>query len=108
MKKITRIVIVLSVVSLSAVTKSKAQVEFGVSVQLNRPAAYEVNERTHPHRPSARHIWVAEEWAPSGNTYVYRPGHWELPPAGRRDWVAGHWAKRQHAPGVRWVAGHWR
>jgi len=107
MKKITRICVVLGVVSLSAFTKAKAQ-EIGINVQLGRPAAYERNERFHPNRPSGRHVWVAEEWTWRGGRYVYVPGRWALPPREGGVWVAGHWAPRQHRPGYIWLPGHWR
>ena len=108
MKKITKILILVAVVSLSAFTKAKAQVDIGVNLQLNRPAQYEHNERFHPNRPSPRHVWVAEEWVWGGGRYVYKPGYWALPPREGGAWVPGHWVKREYRPGFRWVAGHWR
>jgi hypothetical protein len=106
MKKFSRFLILLAIVSLSALTKAKAQ-EIGVNVRLNRPHEYERNERFHPRRPSARHVWVNEEWVANGGRYVYRPGYWSLPPRDRAHWVPGHWQKRDHGPGFRWVPGHW-
>lgn len=107
MKKITKITFVLAVVSLSAFTKAKAQVDIGVNLQLNRPAAYERNEREHPNRPSARHVWVAEEWNWEGGRYAYKPGYWALPPRNGAHWVRGRWVKRTHHAGYRWYPGQW-
>ena len=109
MKKITKILFVLAVVSLSAFTKAKAQVDIGVNLQLHRPAQYEDNERFHPNRPSPRHVWVAEEWdLAGGQTYKYKPGYWALPPRTRRSLgVAGHWIRREHHAGYIWNPGHW-
>jgi WXXGXW repeat (2 copies) len=59
-----------------------------------------------PPAPSPRHVWVGSEWAWSSGAYVETPGHWDLPPDGRRTWVAGHWTRE--ARGSYWVAGHWR
>jgi len=110
MKKITRIFTVLAVVSVSAFTQAKAQVDIGVNLQLNRPAAYERNEREHPRRPSAAHMWVAEEWRwnPGIRNYEYVPGRWAIPPRPGLVWVRGHWVKRTYHPGYRWVPGQWR
>jgi hypothetical protein len=107
MKKISRILIVLAVVSLAAFTKAKAQ-EIGISLAIgHRPAAYEAVERNHPPRPSGRHIWVAEEWTWRNGAYVYVPGYWSLPPRAGGYWVKGHWYKRPNAPGYKWIPGHW-
>ena len=108
MKKVTRILTLLAVVSLSAFTKAKAQVDIGVNLQLNRPAEYERNERVHPPRPSANHIWVAEEWTTVGGKYVYAPGHWVLPPRRGAYWIKGYWQhRRRGGRGYFWVPGHW-
>src|ERR1700733_14985599 len=107
MKKITKILFLVAIVSLSAFTKAKAQVEIGVNLQLHRPAQYENNERLRPNRPSPRHVWVNEEWVAQGGTYVYKPGYWALPPSNGAFWVAGHWAKREYKPGYKWMPGHW-
>jgi len=108
MKKISRTFIVLAVLSLSAFTKAKAQ-EIGISLEIgHRPPAYEANERHHPPRPSARHIWVAEEWKWQEGKYAYVPGYWALPPRDGAVWVAGRWYKRPYHPGYKWIPGHWR
>ncbi|BAU56014.1 YXWGXW repeat-containing protein [Mucilaginibacter gotjawali] len=110
MKKITRIFTVLAVVSVAAFTQAKAQVDIGVNLQLHRPVAYERNERIHPNRPSAAHVWVAEEWRwnPGRRNYEYVAGHWGLPPRHGGMWMAGHWEKRKFRRGFYWVPGHWR
>ena len=108
MKKITKILLVAGVASLTAFTTAKAQVDIGVNLRMHRPANYEHNERFHPNRPSPRHRWVAEEWVWRGGTYVYTPGYWALPPRPNAYWVPGHWTRRTYHPGYRWVPGHWQ
>jgi hypothetical protein len=100
MKKIIRILMLLSVVSLFAVTSSKAQIV--VRVRPERPGPVVVR----PYRPSPRHVWVSEEWVPGGGTYVYHAGYWVLPPRPGTIWIAGHWRRRPN--GYVWVGGHWR
>jgi hypothetical protein len=107
MKKITKILFVFAVVTLAAFTKANAQVDIGVNLRLNRPAAYENNERVHPNRPSARHVWVAEEWVWEGGRYTYKPGYWALPPRDRAVWIKGQWVKREYRAGYKWTPGHW-
>jgi YXWGXW repeat-containing protein len=103
MKKISRILVLIAVVSLFAVTKSKAQLS--INLQLRRPAQYEDNERNHPNQPSANHVWIAEEWVPNNHgSYDYKPGFWALPP--RVIWIAGHWTQVQR--GYIWIPGHWK
>src|SRR5476651_1909202 len=101
MKKIIRIFTVLSVVTLFAVTSSSAQIV--VKARIGRPRDVVVVK---PERPSPRHVWVSEEYAPSGNTYVYQKGYWAVPPQPGHVWVAGRWNSRRH--GYVWIAGHWR
>ncbi|HEY8782861.1 MAG TPA: hypothetical protein VIM16_14650 [Mucilaginibacter sp.] len=100
MKKIIRILMLLSIVSLFAVTNTKAQ-EIVVGV---RPVHPRLIRRTF--RPSPRHVWVSEEWTPVGGTYVYHAGYWALPPRPGTIWVAGHWRHRHR--GYIWVGGFWR
>jgi hypothetical protein len=59
-----------------------------------------------PAAPSPRHVWVDDEWSWKGGAYVQVPGHWILPPHGRKAWVPGHWVTK-HGHGDYWVAGHW-
>jgi hypothetical protein len=101
MKKIIRILMLLSVVSLFAINSSRAQ-EIVVRARLGRPGPVMVR----PMRPSPRHVWVAEEWAPNGGTYAYHAGYWALPPHPGAIWVAGHWRHRHR--GYVWVGGFWR
>jgi hypothetical protein len=101
MKKIIRILMLLSVVSLFAVTTSTAQ-EIVVRARLGRPGPVVIR----PLRPSPRHVWVAEEWSPNGGTYVYHEGYWAVPPRPGAIWIAGRWRHRQR--GYVWVGGFWR
>ena len=101
MKKIIRILMLLSVVSLFAINSSRAQ-EIVVRARLGRPGPV----MARPMRPSPRHVWVAEEWTPGGGTYAYHAGYWALPPRPGAIWVAGHWRHRHR--GYVWVGGFWR
>lgn len=101
MKKISRILMVITAVSLFAIADSNAQIV--VRVRPNRPGpAVVVKSR----RPSPRHVWVSEEWTPNGRGYAYRAGYWAIPPRPRAVWVSGHWANRPR--GYVWVPGRWR
>jgi hypothetical protein len=104
MKKITKILVLVAMVSLFAVSKSKAQIS--VQLQLTRPPQYENNERLRPNRPSPNHVWISEEWVPNGNGgYNYQPGHWvQLP---KEQWIQGHWVPAQGG-GYTWLPGFWQ
>ena len=102
MKKITKVLMLLSVATFFAVSNSNAQ-EIIVRARLNRPGNVVVER---PMRPSPRHVWVAEEWTPGGGTYAYHAGYWALPPHPRAIWIAGHW--RNRPGGYVWIPGHWR
>jgi len=57
--------------------------------------------------PGPHHAWIAGYHRWDGAAYVWVPGRWELPPAGRHAWAAGHWAHHRRN-GYYWVEGHWR
>ena len=59
-----------------------------------------------PVAPGPHHVWIAEEWRPSGGGYVYSGGYWAAPPKPGWVWVPGHW--KRHHNGDYWVAGRWR
>jgi hypothetical protein len=101
MKKIVRVLMLLAVTSLFAVANSNAQVIVHV-----RPVPPRGAVVVRGVAPSPRHIWVGEEWAPRGRAYVYRPGHWEVPPRRGGVWVGGHWVDRPG--GSVWISGYWR
>jgi hypothetical protein len=101
MKKIIRVLMLLTAVTVFAVTNSNAQVV--VRVRPERPGAVVVRR---PFRPSPRHVWVAEEWTPAGGTYVYHGGYWAVPPRPGAIWVTGRW--RHSHRGYVWVGGYWR
>ncbi len=98
MKKITIRLMMLAVIFIGIATIADAQIIVRV-----RPTHTTVVRTT---APSPRHVWVTEDWAPQGSTYVYRGGYWIAPPAGRSAWVDGHWAHRRR--GWIWVPGHWK
>jgi len=100
MKKITRLLILLSAVSLFAITNVRAQIV--VRARLSAPA------RARPARPSARHVWVEGEWVGRGATYVHKDGYWAMPPRPGSYWIKGYWQhRRRGGVGYFWVPGHW-
>jgi hypothetical protein len=101
MKKISRILVLLSMTLLFAVANSSAQ-EIVVHVRPPRPRGVVV---VRPPRPSRHHVWVAEEWSPNGGAYVYHGGYWVVPPHPGAIWIAGHWRHRRD--GYIWISGHW-
>ena len=84
-----------------AVNVSQAQIV--VRARLGRPAHRVVHR---PPRPSARHVWVEEDWVPRGHTYVWHGGYWAAPPRPHAVWHNGHWARRGR--GYVWIAGYWK
>src|ERR1700761_4294744 len=101
MKNYGKILALAAAISFLGVAKSEAQIV--VRARIGRPAGAVV---VRPARPTPRHVWVSEEYVPSGGTYVYKPGYWAEPPRPRAVWVGGHWAHRHH--GYVWVGGYWR
>ena len=100
MRKITKLMVLAGALSLFAINESKAQ-EIVVRARMHAPVA-----TVRPVRPSPRHVWIGEEWAPSGGTYVYKGGYWAEPPHRGARWIPGHW---RHSPGgYVWRPGHWR
>ena len=85
-----------------AVSASKAQ-DIVVRARMRPPVA---RVRVRPPAPSPRHVWIAEEWTPSGSTYAWKGGYWAEPPHPGAVWVAGHW--RHFRGGWVWRPGHWR
>jgi hypothetical protein len=100
MKNLRRILFLSAAVVLFAAADSSAQVVVRARL-FHRGPAY-----VRPARPSANHIWVSTEWAPSGRSYVERPGYWAVAPHPGAVWIAGHWANRPR--GYVWIPGHWR
>jgi len=106
MKKITKILALLTLVLMFTLTKSRAQ-EIGVTLQLSRPPQYEQNETVHPPRPTPNNMWVAEEWAFRYGKWVYVPGRWAIPPSPGTYWERGKWRRTNNGTYV-WSKGHWR
>jgi len=101
MKNYGKILMLASAISLFAVASSNAQIV--VRARLGRPRTVVV---ARPPAPSPHHVWVSEEWVPSGGTYVYKEGYWAEPPHRHAYWVPGHWGRRPG--GYVWKPGHWR
>ncbi|MGN6638029.1 MAG: hypothetical protein ACTHJ8_03900 [Mucilaginibacter sp.] len=100
MKKFVKIFLLAAAISAFGIAKSDAQIV--IRARLHAPG----HLPPRPPAPSPRHVWVSGEWVPSGGTYVYKQGYWELPPRPRAVWVPGHWRHFRH--GYAWVRGHWR
>ena|ERR1700761_1836551 len=68
---------------------------------------HHVDPADRPARPASNRnwMWVSDEWVAKGNTYVERPGRWEVPPRRGVVWVAGYWESR--GKGFAWKPGHW-
>lgn len=86
----------------AAANVSEAQIV--VRARLGRPVNRVVVRR--PPAPSPAHVWVEEDWRPSGRTYAWHGGYWAAPPRPHAVWVPGHWDRRRH--GYVWVQGYWR
>ncbi len=71
-----------------------------------RPARPRTVVVRRPPAPSPRAVWVEEDWAPSGNRYVWHGSYWAAPPRPRAVFISGHW--RYNRRGSVWVPGHWR
>jgi WXXGXW repeat (2 copies) len=65
------------------------------------------SEGVRPVRPSPDHVWIGEEWEPSGGSYNYSGGHWAVPSHRGYRWRSGYW-RRHHNDGEEWVPGGWR
>lgn len=100
MKKTTKLLMLLALLTLGALASANAQII--VRVRPARPAV--VVER--PVAPSPRHVWVEEEWVPHGDHYVWHGGYWALPPRRHAVYVPGHWDRR--GEGEIWIKGYWR
>lgn len=100
MKRFAKLMALAGALTLFAVSENKAQ-EIVVRERMHAPVV-----AARPARPSSRHVWIAEEWAPSGGTYVFKGGYWVKPPYFGARWVPGSW---HHTPrGWVWRPGHWR
>ena len=109
MKKITKFLVLLAVVSLFALKNANAQVT--ITLQ-SRPAdylKYEGYERNHPPAPTRQHVWHSEEWYISNGTILYKHGFWVLPPYPGVIWISGFWKYTYANNGAAyyWVSGHW-
>ena len=105
MKKLSTLRLIVSAAALAGALGSTPATA-AVRVYVTTPPPPLVVE-TRPAPPGRRHVWIGgyHEW--DGHGYVWRPGHWELPPRHRARWVSGHW-RRHGRHGWYWVDGHWR
>ena len=75
------------------------------------PTAYSVRTRpaepayVRPAAPRAGYIWVGDGYQWSGGRYIYQPGYWSAPRAGRT-YIPGSW--NQGRRGDVWIKGRWR
>jgi hypothetical protein len=98
-KKLNRLLI-LMVILFSVSAAASAQVYVRV-----HPVAPVVVVR--PPQPSPEHVWVDDEWEPTGETYVYTGGHWDRPPHPHYRYHHGYWGHYGNR-GDRWHHGRWR
>lgn len=97
--KTLKIALVLAVMAMTG-SAADCAAQIYVKIRPSRPHY----ERTVA--PSPRHVWVDEEWTPSGESYTWAGGHWVERPRERAVWVPGHWKDTRR--GAVWIAGHWR
>ncbi len=95
-------VLVLSVLTLAPALPADANTRIYVRIAPPAPIV-----ETRVVAPGPRHVWIAGYHRWDGRAYVWVPGRWDLPPAGRSVWVPGHWV-RHRRNGWYWVEGHWR
>ncbi len=101
MKKVSKFLTVVAVASFFAVAGVQAQ-DIVVSARLHSSGHF-----VRPPRPSRHHIWVSEEWTPSGGTYVHRDGYWAERTSEHAAWYPGHWRRTPSGNGYIWMPGHW-
>ena len=56
--------------------------------------------------PSGISIWISGYWEFDNGRYGWSKGHWEVPPPGRRAYIAAHWERAEN--GFRYRPCHWR
>ncbi len=100
MKKTAKFLTLALALSLTAAS-SFAQIV--VRVRPTRPREVIVRR---PPPPSPAHVWVDEDWAPSGRAYAWHGGYWAAPPRPGAVYIRGHWRHTWH--GDTWIPGHWR
>jgi len=59
-----------------------------------------------PPAPSPTALWITGYWAFDGRAYVWRPGHWEMPPPNARAYVGAHWERHGHR--YYWIESYWQ
>ncbi|MDR6941900.1 YXWGXW repeat-containing protein [Mucilaginibacter pocheonensis] len=88
MKKTTKMLMVLLIVSLAAI-KTYAQVSIGISVRLAPPA---LPTYTQPPCPVDGYLWTPGYWAYNEDGgYYWVPGVWVAPPRPGFLWTPGYW-----------------
>lgn len=55
--------------------------------------------------PGTNYTWVTGNWRWSEGRYVWRVGHWAIPPFTGAKWVPGRWVNTRL--GWYWVNGRW-
>jgi len=68
------------------------------------PPAPPAENITAPPAPNA--LWIPGYWIYNGSQYSWSGGHWEVPPANARTYVAAHWENQGGTPV--YVQGSWR
>jgi hypothetical protein len=69
------------------------------------PAPQRPSEIISP-QPAPEAVWIQGYWAYASRGYAWVPGHWEIPPPERTQYVSAHW-QRQGNQFV-FINGYWR
>ena len=80
-------------------------ISFSASAQIYVSIRPPVPVIVRPPQPSPVHVWISEEWEPSGSSYKYSGGHWAPPPHSGYYRRPGYW--RSSNKGQVWVSGNW-
>ncbi len=91
----------IAVIAISLAGSLSSQAQIVIKVRPGPPIV-----RARPVCPGPRHVWVAGNYAPRGNQYIYTDGYWAVPPPRHSHWVEGKWKHRRG--GWMWIPGHWR
>jgi len=54
--------------------------------------------------PSPNAVWIPGYWSYNGG-YIWSAGHWEIPPANGRNYIAAHWENRGN--GYVFIQSYW-
>jgi hypothetical protein len=79
----------------------------GYMVQTIPPAPVSEPQEAMPPQPNANAVWIRGHYEYMGSGYQWRPGRWEIPPAGARNYIGPSWQPAANG-GYVYVRGHWQ